>query len=202
MDASLPEQLERAIRAAHPTGVYEEFQLGRSPQGLVAAPVDKVLADLQRVPGAVIDHEEPQHSAVRSYAIYIGRTDAPGWMELNREFSGLERIACLRRATRGIVYWTLLVSQVGPYWTDTWNEFVLREEDVLVDIPTPPTDPDWRRIVAAVSTALRSRQIRHLEPSVLARPVPWLRTSKGDMLRAQGRSPSPSVYDCFFEDLS
>jgi hypothetical protein len=56
-----------------------------------------------------------------------GVSTAPDWQAFNREYVDKARVAAIAECGGNVVYWNILLSLMGPFWTDHWNSFTMVE---------------------------------------------------------------------------
>jgi hypothetical protein len=156
----------------------------------------RALADaVGSVPGATAVLEP---EVVRSHVLHVGLSVAPDWQAFNREYARQARAAAIRERDGEIVYWNILLSRIGPFWTDYWNGF--RVVDGLarpVQIGAPES-AGWTSIRREVANCLAWFGLKLVGGDLLG-----LRVSLSD---EKDRSTStgadqPTVYDALFSDV-
>src|SRR5687768_8744820 len=93
-DPHLPPPLDRELRDAHPTGVYEEIDPRTLDRHLGREELERLLAAVGAVPGARVSAAVVEEVWERSHRVHIGASDVPAAHEL--VVLGEERLALIR----------------------------------------------------------------------------------------------------------
>jgi len=196
-DPHLPPPLDRELRDAHPTGVYEELDARTLDRHLGREELKRLLVEVNAVPGARARIAVATEAWERSHVMYAGASNAPAFDEF---FAlGGARVALIHEHGRSIPYWIIHLSRVGSYWTAHWSNWRVKEGRLDIGMRAPGS-PEWRSIVERVSSILAERGWREIGPDVLDHHLPWLSTRSANALVARGGSPHPTVHDALFAE--
>lgn len=197
----IPPGVDRALRAAHPTGHYGVLDADALDEHLTPDRIESLLAELRAnfLVEAEIAPPEPDYD--RSFVCYVGLRSGPGWHEFNREFSEDQRLTEVRNRLSPLVYWVIQLSRLGPYWTGYWNSFEEADGRISPATASPPDDADWLSAIQHVSEVLHVQRFEEIGNSTLGAPVAWLDASDIPTLRSTGKDTGPTVYECLFSEI-
>jgi hypothetical protein len=196
-DSHLPPTLDRELREAHPTSVYEEIDPGALDRHLEGEELKRLLAAVNAVSGARVSASVVEEVWERSHMVHVGASDAPAFHEF--VVLGGARVSLIREHGGSIPYWIIHLSRVGPYWTAYWNDWRVKDGRPHIEMRAPGS-PEWTSIVERVSSLLAERGWREIGPEVLDLHLPWLSTLSADVLVERGASPHPTVHDALFAE--
>jgi hypothetical protein len=186
--------LRRGLERVYPSGVVRDPDHNVMDAHLPPQALDALLSALAGVQhlNAVV---EPDTG--KSHMLRIGLDDAPDWEILNRRLSSRERREAVMRRD-GILYWNVMLSRVGPFWTGYWNRFFVSAGQVVPALTDPGCGMVWPKLIKDVTDTLAAHELKQVDPSLLKATVPWLR------MVADPSSTTHSgvtVYDAVFSDL-
>jgi hypothetical protein len=189
-------EVERALRRVYPTGTLDEPDLEALDQHLRGDRLEALFHAIASLRGlnAVLEVE-----IVRSHVLRIGTDDTPDWERLNREFGDRQRKAAVAAAREGLLYWNIMLSRIGPFWSEYWNLFQVREGIVVPEVVHQPRSSQWMTIINQVRPALATFGVCQVSEDMLAVPVPWLTVSSEIASKAPPRRAT--VYDGLFSDI-
>jgi hypothetical protein len=201
MEADILPRIEQALKRMHPTGKYEEIALDRLDPYTTSRQLKSLLQRVNRSHLPIADIELASSDMERSHILHIGRGSGPSWGEFNRSMSDEERLTSLREHAGSLTYWNIQLSRVGQFWTGYWNEFTVQRGRIMPDIVPAPSDYEWLKIISETRAILTSTGLTEVEQALLDVPVTWMTSAAGYLLDERGRSPSPTVQNCLFNDI-
>ncbi|HYW10029.1 MAG TPA: hypothetical protein VE913_23890 [Longimicrobium sp.] len=195
--ADLP-TLDRAAHRVYPTQFFDELDTSVADTHLSMEHLDDVLQAIASISGitAVVEVE-----MVKTHVLHVGLESAPTWEELNRVFTPRERVSAVARSGADLLYWNILLSRFGPFWTGYWNRFDRKQGRVVAKLVNQGDSEEWCRIRAHVTAAFSTFGLREVPSELLDSRLSWLdvRDSHGTAHQRDGRGPS--IYDAFFSDV-
>jgi len=201
VDGSVLPRIDETLHRLHPTGRYEDLALGMMDHHWAEEGPSHLLNQLIAVPGVSACLELAEFEMERRHVLHVGRQEAPTWQEFHRLFSDEDRREALQEGGGSIVYWNILLSRLGPFWTSYWNEFTEQGGRIAPELCTPPDSFEWKTVVVNVEELLRGEGLTRVNPELLDRPVRWLLVSPEHHSPVAGGAGNPSVYYALFEDL-
>ena len=201
VDSSVLPRIDEVLRRLHPTGRYEDLALGMMDHHWAEEGPSHLLNQLIAVPGVSACLELAEFEMERRHVLHVGRQEAPTWQEFHRLFSDEDRREALQEGGGSIVYWNILLSRLGPFWTSYWNEFIEQGGRIVPEPSSAPDTFEWKIVVNGVEEILRDEGLTRVSRELLDRPVQWLSVSPDHHSPVARKIGNPTVYDALFEDI-
>jgi hypothetical protein len=186
--------IRRVLSQVYPTGALEDLTPDVLDVHLDNERLDALLGSVARVDGLTVVFEP---ELVKSHCLHVGVAGAPDWEAFNRELSLRQRVSAVAERNGQIVYWNILLSRLGPFWTDYWNTFEVRKNQAVPSLTEPSTTPEWTAVRSNVRRVLGSFGLRRVGRELSSLRTEWL-AHHGDP-RSSG--PRPTVFDALFSEM-
>lgn len=188
----LERRIAQAVIRVYPSGRYSEYRANLLDQHYEEGQLERLLGAIGSVPLAVAELDALDSDGDKSHTLYVGLAARPSWIDFNRRLEEQQRLRTLRATDEPLVYGTIRLSRVGPFWMSYWNRFRAKDRKAVPELIDEPTSWEWSSIVAQLRKILAGHQITELGAGILdARITSLERKSSVEPL---------TVRECLFSD--